>query len=935
MMNRQFWSAPNLKFSARIYHHLLLLLIYALLAIALTWPTITHLSTYLPGDGGDDPAIAWNLWWVKYALLNAGQNPFHSDFMFYPIGINLAFYTLTVLNAVTALPFTLNLGVATASNLHMFFTFIIGGYGAFLLTRYILATTDDRRLTAQYPFNDQLSSVNRLAWACAAVAGIFYAFASNKLFYVALGQFNIASSHWVPFVVLYIIRTRHNPHLKNALMAGLFLTLQTWAEMTYTSFILVFLGLYWLYEGTLYFITSLPFRQSLSHHSFLPHLRATVMLIVVFLIGLSPILGQMLPDMQAEGDFFVEGNGFADTFSADVLGFIIPTMHHPWLGGLVTQTGIKNYTVGQHIYLGATLLGLALVSLAAGYRRPQIRFWLLAALVFALLCLGPNITVNGHATGLPGPFVILQNLPFFKGNRYPSRYSVMLLLSLSVLAGWAMAQIVRSKAASSRVAGNKSRFTFYGLRFALFALLPLLFIFEHLSIPLPQSDMRVPPAYQLIAADPGDFTVLDIPFAWRNGFRITGALTTQFMFGQFYQTAHQKHLLQGNTSRNPEFKFQYFTNAPIIKSLLALETGKTLPPEQRAADQTIAADALRFFNIKYIVVRPYNYSWFDGTKNITTTGQAVLPYIETVLPVDLIRAEPTISIYQVKDTSLLPPPSSFLLHPSPLSSLYFGEGWGLVTPGRSITALRREVRLLLPLTAGLQRVSLRLRQPDGLQTSPQSVSLALNGWESPPQAVGTDWQEVSFDLPDSVTWPGLHNAYLHFNKTSILTSALSPLDVTVLSAGDEVGDFGHIYVNGYEVSPNQRGYNVAIIKTDGSIEAANFDTHLDAAASTALADFINTTPADALVAVAAADEASANLGEAAVLALRGLGATADLRGCFRCSHAFIRQPDGQINEAFDRLYPVGVTTSLGLTEPAVAAEVDWVRVEPIHPNPTK
>ena len=156
-----------------IPHDLLLLLVYFLLAIVLTWPTITHLSTYLPGDGGDDPAIAWNLWWVKYALLNAGQNPFQTDFMFYPIGINLAFYTLTALNAVTALPLTLNLGVVTASNVHLFFTFAVGGYSAFLLARYVLTTADRRPPTAEKEAMDggQRSVVSGLPWMCAAIAG--------------------------------------------------------------------------------------------------------------------------------------------------------------------------------------------------------------------------------------------------------------------------------------------------------------------------------------------------------------------------------------------------------------------------------------------------------------------------------------------------------------------------------------------------------------------------------------------------------------------------------------------------------------------------------------------------------------------------------------------------------------------------------------------
>lgn len=50
---------------------------------------------------------------------------------------------------------------------------------------------------------------------------------------------------------------------------------------------------------------------------------------------------------------------------------------------------------------------------------------------------------------------------------------------------------------------------------------------------------------------PGDWALLDIPVAWRNGSRVTGTLDTTIMFEQWYQSAHQKRLLAGNTSRNP------------------------------------------------------------------------------------------------------------------------------------------------------------------------------------------------------------------------------------------------------------------------------------------------------------------------------------------------------------------------------------------------
>jgi hypothetical protein len=935
---------------------------YLVLAVILTWPTILQLSTHLPGDGGDDPAIAWNLWWVKYALLNTGQNPFQTDYLFYPIGINLAFYTLTVLNAVTALPLTLNLGVVTASNLHLLFTFVLGGYGTFLLTRYVLTSigTDEDQSSRGI---SGLLTCRSLVWLSAAIAGGFYAFASSKLFYVALGQFNIASNHWIPLTVLYVLRTRRSPsNLKNPMLAGLFLTLQAWAEMTYASFLLVFIGLYWLYWLIL---EARGFQSRQVWSAFVQHLRAAILLGFTLAVGISPILAQMLPDLRTEGDFLLEGGGFADSYSADLLGFIIPTMHHPVLGQLVTRTGISDFNKGQHIYLGLVLLGLLVIGLGKGYRFPALRFWLIAALVFALLALGPVIKINGWATQLSGPFTLLQDLPLFKANRYPSRYSVMLLLSLSVITGFSMVQIGqwfggRSLNRASLSKASRDSLTpiqdgqakSYGLSPCLIlALIALLFLLEHLSVPLPQSDMRAPAPYQMIAADPGDVTVLDIPFAWRNGFRITGAWTTQFMFGQFYQTTHQKRLLQGNTSRNPAFKFQYFTNAPVLNSLLALETGKSLPQERWEADRAIAGEVLRFFNIKYIVVR------LDDTDNPTVTPQATLPYIEAVLPVEKIHDEAAMTIYRVQNTpaqaakaSTQTPVESaerdalLIDSTSLLAPLYFGEGWGLLSQDQPSAAQRRDVRLLVPLGDAPQRLTLRLRLPEFYRAGRQTISLRLNGWRSPPQTVESTWRDYVFELPAGATRPGLNDIDLHFAEIMPLpqisdqTLPAGP-EVTVLSSGEEVGGFGYIYVNGRQVSPNGRGYNIVTIQPDdrgqATVRAAHFDTHFDPAASAELVHFLSETPPGSVVAVAAADEASQNLSEEAELALQGLGARGDLRACFRCSQALItRIPSGsmQPRQRLNPLRPVGLALGLGLTEPNIAALVEWIRVEGVGPK---
>jgi hypothetical protein len=862
--------------------HIALLAAYWLLALTLTWPTAGHFSAHVPGDGIDDPAIVWNLWWVKYSLLNAPQTPFFSDFIFYPLGINLAFYTLTTLNGLTSLPLLLNAGPVAASNLHLWFSLAIGGYGAFLLVYYFL-------LAPPWGF----SLPRNAAWWGAVLAGLVYAFSSSRLFYVALGQFNIASSHWIPFVVLFYLKMHRNPRkLRWAALAALFLTMQAWAELTYASFLIIFMGLHWLY----WLLTDLGRRGIRS-----PYLRAIVVLVILFALGISPILAALLPDMRAEGDLAPVGRDFADIFSGDLLGFFVPTMHHPLFGDLISKTGIVDFDKGQQIYIGYGLFVLAGLGFFRHRRDPEARFWLFAGLVFGLLILGPQIRVNGQQTGLAGLFNIVQQVPIFNLNRYPSRYSSMLLLSLAPPAALGFGYLA-----------EKVR-----LRTDILALgLAALIMFENLSLPLPQSNMTIPQPYQTIAADAEEFTVLDIPFGWRNGFRVTGAHTVGIMFGQFYQTLHQKPLLGGNTSRNPELKFQYFTEAPVISSLKLLETGYRLPPETWEADRPLAAEALRFFNIRYIVVRPEA----PGDLN---HPQATIPYIEQLFPVEEIYQDESLSLYRV---DLPPLPDRVDVLASPLRRLYFAEGWGLNR--ETIAAQRKTVRLLVPLNGAQQAFT--FGTTNRLENT---MRLSLNGWLSEPLSLpGTG----AITIPAEAVRPGLNEFYLHFDHLSPART-LGP-DLTVISAGEEGGNLGHIYLNGVGVSPNRRGYNIALITPDGALlEAANFDTHSDPAASQALADFIAAAPEEALIAVAVADTAvdngSNHLTEEAIVALRSIGCRVDLRGQLRASHACIggKAAAAPLEVSDPLQHPVSLTTNLGLTEPGVAAVFESLRFEAVEP----
>ncbi|MEJ2210260.1 MAG: interleukin-like EMT inducer domain-containing protein [Anaerolineae bacterium] len=930
---------------------LTVLAVYTLLALILTWPLLAHLGSHVPGDGADDPPLTWNLWWLRYALLNLGSNPFDCDYLFYPLGINLAFYTLTVLNGLLSLGLQATIGLVPASNLLLLSSFILSAFGAFLLAYHLLSRPVVRKsiietepplhvsVAAQSPpasesgiassskdgaptkkpslrgasavaerrSNPRLINVSdrHVLWLASFAAGLVYAFASAKMSYAALGQWNIASSQWIPFYVLYLFKSGEQPRRwRYPLLAALFLLFQAYAELTYASFLVLFTLLWagWRAWRAL--------RQRQMGHLPPLALRLSV-LALLFVAGLAPVLAMMLPDLAAEGDIFVQGGGFADVFSADLLGFLVPNRLHPLFGSLVESFQF-HHGVGQHLYLGYGLLALAAVGVVAGRRRPAVRFWLLSAAVFWLLTLGPTLQVNGHDTGLPLPFALVARLPFFKGNRYPSRYSVLLFLSLGLLVAYgvqAMGRRLRLPRGRAATAG-------YGL------LLAVVLLFGHLSAPLPLSDMRVPQVYQAIAGEmPGDWTLLDIPVAWRNGFRVTGTQHPIIMFEQYYQSVHGKRLLAGNTSRNPPLKFQYFTRAPVINTLIALETDHRVDAAIVARDRELAADVLRFFDVQAIVVHP------------AQAGPGVAPYVEHTLPVQRFYQDDDVVGYRVN----LPPwPETWAVTPGgALAGLSYAEGWGLPA-ANTIWAQRRTVRLLMPLQGGPATMSFRAYAP----LAGQRMWLEAGDWRSDAVELAPGWHDYQLSLPLQT---GLNELWLHFEglapaagvrqagRAIGTTGVEAPTNLAVESAGLEVGALAHIYVDGRDVAPGGRGYNVAVLDpaTGQVLETAVFDTHLDEGASAALADFLSAVPRGRIVAVAAADEASRLLGEDAVQALHGIGALGDLREKFRWGQAIIGvqgAPPGSALEALDWMQPVAVVVGEGATEPTLAAAFAEIRI---------
>jgi hypothetical protein len=856
--------------------HFVVLGLYLALTVVLTWPLLSVFTTHVPGDGSDDPALVWNLWWVKHAVIDLHSNPFLCDYMFYPIGIDLTFYTLTMVNGFASVPLQPLLGLVTTNNVIVFATFVLSAYGAYLLLRYLLP----KDVHPSVPF----------------IAGVIYAFSSNRFLYASLGQFNILSTQWIPFYVLFLIKSRRRSGgTYYPLLAAVFLLLNGYTEFTYASFLVVFTLVYFLY-----WLAVEGWRKNLLF------VRNLALIGTLFVLGTAPILYRMWRVMAVEGDFLVEGLGFANVFSADLLGFLVPSRLHP-LADLWRKSFDFSYL--NFVFIGYATLGLAILGAVSRFRDRAARIWIVAAVVFVAIALGPTLRISGQEHELPLPFDLLLALPFFKGNRYPSRYSVILALCWATLAGYGLHRV------TSLLRGKSWRWI---VSLAVVALV----VSEHLSLPLPLSDFGVPEVYDVIAEDPGDFSVLEIPLAWRNGFRVTGTMDPVIMFEQFYQTTHQKRLLGGNTSRNPEFKFQYFTEAPVINTIIALENAHEVDLATWESDRELAPGVLRLLGVRYVVLH---------TEEVPSL---LIDYVQGVIGGETVYEGDGMLVYRI--APLPPEEEVFVDLGSDEARLHLGEGWS-ESGSDYLWAQRSEARLLVGLSGNSQRMVVRARAAG----PGQEMDVLLNGGLVTRLEVAEGWQEYEVQVPSAALREGLNELRFRFSRLFPTegiedgeyavgdTGVTSPVNILVKSAGEEVGDFGHIYVDGRNVSPDQRGYNVVVLDpmTGAVEETGQFDTFASEEESARLAEFLAGIPQGRIVAVAVEDEASLHLAEAVVKALRTIGAEGDLRDLFRWGHAVIgvkgAEP-GQALEATGLLRPVSVCVGQGFTQPGVAAAVDYI-----------
>ncbi len=549
-------------------------LAYLLLTVAMAWPLPLHLATHVP-SGGDALLFLWDLWWFRQAA-EAGTSPFHTTLLYHPFGVTTVFTTLASLESAIAVPLQwLGLGPVACYNLLLLFSSAAGAWGTWALARRITGSS-----------------------AAAFVAGVAYGWSPYHAARVVGGHLNLASHQWLPLYILGVLGTldavwpgaaeegwradtqgpptrgrgaRQRRIVLWATLAGVSAAATAATEFTYAAFLVLWTLCYLAYRG-----------RPLWRERAWGALRAALLplgAIVLLAIGLTaPLLIAAGREILDDSSGYMYSSPLETlTYSADIVQYLVPNELHP-----LASAGLRAYisdiagtpNVAERIVApGWTVLALALVAVALGWRRRGIRFWGWTFLLAAVLSIGPVLHWAGRVYFTPFnvsimlPYALLYELPGFAVMRAPLRFAVLVSLAGAILVAYTLARL-------------RSRWTAVGnLAIVLtFALL----IAESLTV-MPLAAVGRSAVATALRDDPVPGAVLDLPLSPRVDYL-------------WLQTQHERPIVGGYLARQPPDRFAA-TN-PVLR-YLSVEVGAG---ENIAVRDGDGLRSLEESGVRYVVV---------------------------------------------------------------------------------------------------------------------------------------------------------------------------------------------------------------------------------------------------------------------------------------------------------------------------------------------
>lgn len=383
---------------------------YVLCYFILTFPLILKWQSAFFCDKVDGPQMIWNLWWVRHALLDLHQLPWHTNYLHFPHGTSLLLHSLTPFNGLLSIPLSWFLGPVTLFNTIITFTFAANGLTCFWLAY---------RSTRAY-------------WPSLA-AGFGFAFCSYRWAHAG-GHLTMISSEFIPLFMAAWLELFQRPRAVLAVGAGvaLFAVLLCDHHLFFFTVLAGGCAVVWLIwrSGGLG-----PWRSGAG-------LWAAMTFALICLVSTVPLTAAMFRD--AYRSPIIELHD-PEWLSSDLIGPFVPDWAWQWHGLTERIWGPIGAYAETSVCVGPAIVIAALWGCWRGGQELRLGskgFWIaLAALFFALSC-GPTLYFWTIPLTRWTPYRLLQTvLPFLRFAGVPARMMIFTQLACCVLAAAGLARL--------------------------------------------------------------------------------------------------------------------------------------------------------------------------------------------------------------------------------------------------------------------------------------------------------------------------------------------------------------------------------------------------------------------------------------------------------------------------------------------------------------
>lgn len=371
------------------------LFIYAVLTAVYLWPIFRSPATaLLPAP--DAYGIVWGMAWVVHQVFDSPARLFDAN-MYFPLTGTLALNEAFLPQALQGAPFIWAGEPVLAYNVTLILTFVLSGLGACLLAYEIGASRTG-----------------------GLIAGLVYAFFPYRFDHLL--QLHHLSIQWLPFLLIFALRSLRTGGWRNRLLAAFFFLLQALssgyyavlAALSVAVVIATHLGSRALRAQIPRFVLGLALAGALLAVVFVPYRTA-----MRSLRAAGAPANRTTKELQ---HWSARWSSYANP------GKFIVLPHQEWL--------FRRFGGPDPLYAGAATLVLAGLALCLLRRDPSVQIAASLAAVGVLLSLGPQISIG--VTSVTGPFEWIRGLPAVSMLRTPARMGVLAVLGLSLLAalGW-------------------------------------------------------------------------------------------------------------------------------------------------------------------------------------------------------------------------------------------------------------------------------------------------------------------------------------------------------------------------------------------------------------------------------------------------------------------------------------------------------------------